>query len=118
MKFQSTNLIALDTQTVERLENPEYPKLEPHQVRTFKVQVPMIVEAKAFMKATKYGAVFAIYATLVTNSVQATFELPTQYKDYVFEEKNADMLPQYRPYDCGIHLQEGIQPPFAPIYNL
>ena len=29
-----------------------------------------------------------------------------------------DILPQHRPYDCGIDLQEGTQPPFGPIYNL
>jgi hypothetical protein len=28
------------------------------------------------------------------------------------------MLPQHRPYDCAIDLQEGIQLPFGPIYNL
>jgi hypothetical protein len=36
----------------------------------------------------------------------------------VFEKKNVDMLSQHRPYDCAIDLQEGIQPPFGPIYNL
>jgi hypothetical protein len=36
----------------------------------------------------------------------------------VFEKKNADTLPQHRPYDCGIELQEGAQPPFGPIYSL
>jgi hypothetical protein len=36
----------------------------------------------------------------------------------VFEKKNADTLPQHRPYDCGIELQEGVQPPFGPIYSL
>ena len=68
------------------------------------------------MKATKNRVVFAIYATPATNPVQATFELPTQYKEYhdVFKKKNADMLPQHRPYDCSIDLQEGTQPPFYP----
>jgi hypothetical protein len=28
------------------------------------------------------------------------------------------MFSQYHPYDCTIHLQEGIQPPFGSIYNL
>ena len=72
------------------------------------------------MKAAKNGAVFAIYATPATNPVQTTSELPAQYKEYqdVYEKKNVDMLPQYRPYDCGIDLQEGIEPPFGPIYNL
>ena len=33
-------------------------------------------------------------------------------------KKNADILPQHRPYDCAIELQEGAQPPFGPIYSL
>ena len=46
--------------------------------------------------------------------------LPTQYEDFknVFEKKNADIVPQHRPYDYAIELQEGAQPPFGPIYNL
>ncbi|MCO5584595.1 hypothetical protein L7F22_038526 [Adiantum nelumboides] len=46
--------------------------------------------------------------------------LPHQYQDYndVFEKKNADLLPEHRPYDCAIELQEGAQPPFGPIYKL
>jgi hypothetical protein len=43
-----------------------------------------------------------------------------QYHDFkdVFEKKNADILPEHRPYDCAIELQDGAQPPFGPIYNL
>jgi hypothetical protein len=43
-----------------------------------------------------------------------------QYLDFkdVFEKKNADILPEHRPYDCVIELQDGAQPPFGPIYNL
>ena len=72
------------------------------------------------MKTAKNEVVFAIYATLVSNPVQTTSELPTQYKEYqdVFEKNNADMLPQHHPYDCSIDLQEGTQPSFSPIYNL
>ena len=36
----------------------------------------------------------------------------------VFEKKNADILPEYRSYNCAIELQDGAQPPFGPIYNL
>ena len=28
------------------------------------------------------------------------------------------MLPQHRLYDCAIEVQEGVQPPFGPIYGL
>ena len=46
--------------------------------------------------------------------------LPEQYKPYqdVFEKKNADILPQHRPYDCTIDIKDGAQVPFGPIYNL
>jgi hypothetical protein len=30
----------------------------------------------------------------------------------------ADTIPDHRPYDCAIDLQDGTQPPFGPIYNL
>jgi hypothetical protein len=36
----------------------------------------------------------------------------------VFEKKNANTLPQHRPYDCGIEIQKDAQPPFGPIYSL
>ncbi|KAH7439596.1 hypothetical protein KP509_04G068000 [Ceratopteris richardii] len=37
---------------------------------------------------------------------------------HVFEKKNADILPEHRPYDYPIDLQEGAQPSFGPIYRL
>ena len=36
----------------------------------------------------------------------------------MFQKKNANILPEHRPYDCAIELEEGAQPPFGPIYNL
>jgi hypothetical protein len=36
----------------------------------------------------------------------------------MFEKKNANTLPKHRPYDCTVDLEERIQPPFEPIYNL
>ena len=46
--------------------------------------------------------------------------LPEQYKSYqdVFKKKNADILPQHRPYDCAIDIEDGAQVPFGAIYNL
>ena len=57
---------------------------------------------------------------MIIESNEKSSGLPNQYKEYqdVFEKKNADMLPQHRLYGCGIDLQEGIQPPFGPIYSL
>ena len=49
-----------------------------------------------------------------------TDSLPSKYEDFrdVFEKKNVDRLPEHRPYDCLIDLQEGVSPPFGPIYGL
>ena len=49
-----------------------------------------------------------------------TDSLPSKYEDFgdVFEKKNVDLLPEHRPYDCLIDLQEGASPPFGPIYGL
>jgi hypothetical protein len=44
----------------------------------------------------------------------------TKYQNYknVFEKENVNILPQQWPYNCAIALQESMQPPFGPIYNL
>ncbi len=45
---------------------------------------------------------------------------PLPYRDFsdVFEKRNADRLPEHRPYDCPIDLQEGMCSPFGPMYGL
>ena len=60
-----------------------------------------------------------IYATPIQEETPPT-TIPERYKQFqdVFEKKNADILPEHRPYDCAIDLQDGAQPPFGPIYNL
>jgi len=79
-----------------------------------------MVGARAFMRAAKNGNMFVIYAIPTSQPVQEPTKLPAEYEEYrdMFEKKNADTLPQHRPYDCGIKLQEGAQPPFGPIYSL
>ena len=49
-----------------------------------------------------------------------TDSLPSKYEDFgdVFEKKNVDRLPEHRPYDYPIDLQEVVNPPFGPIYGL
>ena len=46
--------------------------------------------------------------------------IPSEYSDLadVFNEKDAEVLPPHRPYDCPIDLVEGESPPFCSIYNL
>jgi hypothetical protein len=55
-----------------------------------------------------------------TSTETGVQEIPIQYHDFkdVFEKKNADILLKHHPYDCTIELQDGVQPPFGPIYNL
>ena len=47
-------------------------------------------------------------------------KLPEHYKNYldVFDRKESDKLPPYRPFDCKIPLQEGKEPPYSPLYNM
>ncbi len=79
-----------------------------------------MVGDRACMRAAKNGNMFAIYAISTSQPVQEPTKLLAKYEEYrdVFEKKNADTLPQHRPYDCGIELQEDAQPPFGPIYSL
>jgi len=85
-----------------------------------KVGKPLFIGARAFVRSSKEGAPFVIYAAPISAEKSSTASIPEQYKDFedVFQKKNADILPEHRPYDCAINLQEGAQPPFGPIYNL
>jgi hypothetical protein len=78
-----------------------------------------MVGARAFMRVAKNGNMFVIYAIPTSQPIQEPTKLLAQYEyRNVFEKKNVDTLLQHRPYDCGIELQEGAQPPFGPIYSL
>ncbi|KAH7405600.1 hypothetical protein KP509_15G077200 [Ceratopteris richardii] len=82
---------------------------------------PAYVRAKAFIHAVRKEPTYMIYAIPAKESEKDDpVQLPNQYKGFedVFEKKNADILPEHRPYDCPIDLQEGAQPPFGPIYIL
>ena len=63
-----------------------------------------------------------VHSALESSSPMKTTidSLPSKYEDFgdVFEKKNVDRLPEHRPYDCLIFLQEGASPPFDPIYGL
>ena len=47
-------------------------------------------------------------------------KIPSEYHDFaeVFSKTEAHKLPEHRPYDLKIPLQEGTTPPFGPVYNL
>jgi hypothetical protein len=55
-----------------------------------------------------------------SNAIIKNIEIPDIYKEYtdVFEKKNADLLPEHRPYDIAIDLQPGKSAPWGPIYSL
>ena len=47
-------------------------------------------------------------------------KVPPEYHDllHVFSRKEADRLPENRPYDLKIELQDGKQPGFGPLYSM
>jgi hypothetical protein len=92
---------------------------QPGECQKTSGKKPLLVGAKAFMKVAKENTPFIIYATPIQEETSST-TIPERYKQFqdVFEKKNADVLPEHRPYDCAIDLQDGAQPPFGPIYNL
>jgi hypothetical protein len=80
--------------------------------------------AVPFYQTTKNLQVFAIHINPANNknpqSEPKPVKLPEKYKDFVnvFEKNKADQLPEHRPYNCPIDLEEGHSPPFGPIYGL
>jgi len=79
------------------------PPISHHQ----KLQKPLYIGARAFTRVAKNSIMFAVYATPTTNTT--IIVLLKQYEAYedVFEKKNEDILPQYQPYNCTIHLKKG-----------
>jgi hypothetical protein len=51
-------------------------------VEISKIQVPLIVEARTFMRVAKKRTMFVIYATLIMESVNGHEDLPICYKEY------------------------------------
>lgn len=104
---------------LQRMTFPmEYPENKP--IRRPRFRKPLFIGARAFVRTSKEGTPFVIYAIPTNKEHVLTASIPKQYKDFqdVFQIKNADMLPEHRPYDHAIDLEEGAQLPFGPIYNL
>ena len=76
----------------------------------------------AFSRIAKCHQVFAVHVYPSSDTPVIPFEnsIPEKYKDYaeVFCKREADKLPQHRPYDMKIDLLADQQPPWLPIYNL
>ena len=85
-----------------------------------KIPISLMVGARTFMRAAKKRTMLAIYTTPTSKLAPKSNGLPIQYEEFqdVFEKKYADTLPQRRPHECAIELQEGAQPSFRPIYSL
>lgn len=93
---------------------------QKNPVRKPRVKKPLFIGARAFVRSSRECAPFVIYAAPTSKEKTSTTSIPERYRDFedVFQKKNADILPEHRPYDCAIDLEEGAQPPFGPIYNL
>jgi hypothetical protein len=72
---------------------------------------PLFIGARTFMRATKTGTPFVIYATPTSEETTTSINIPAQYKEFqdVFEKKNANILLEHRLHDCAIDLQDGAQ---------
>ena len=93
----------------------DHQQFKSHHRKLSKIQVPLVVGAKAFMRPAKKRTMFAIYAMPIIESIKGPEALLTHYKKYqdVFEKKNIDMLPQHCPCDCVIDHQDGTELPFG-----
>jgi len=58
------------------------PNPYPYQVQGSTVKVPLIVGARAFMRAAKNGNMFAIHAISTSQPVQEPTKLPVEYEEY------------------------------------
>ena len=59
-------------------------------------------------------------ATSVSGTPPDLSGVPPEYHEFadVFSKTKADILPEHRPYDLKITLEEGATPPLGPIYSL
>lgn len=78
------------------------------------------ISAKPFLDEAKENQAYIAFASPGQKDETIPSKLPEKYADYadVFDERNASLLPEHRPYDCAIELEPGTQPPFGPIYGL
>jgi hypothetical protein len=72
-----------------------------------------------FRKVARDYQVFAVHISPADTTTKEN-TLPDKYVKFtdVFDEKEADMLPEHRKYDIAIELEDGSTAPFGPIYNL
>jgi hypothetical protein len=64
---------------------------------------PTFIEKNSFMKVDMKGNAFLIYVFPSPNVEPHPHEIPSQYQEFkdVFQKKNVNTLPKYRPYNCN-----------------
>ena len=92
-----------------------------------------LVNAEVFLRATKLAGSQSFHIHLSDFSKSASARkanlakdpvdlsnIPSEYHEFadVFSESQANTLALHRPYDLKIHLDEGMSPPWGPIYSL
>ena len=86
-----------------------------------------LVNAVAYARACKLAGSqsFRLFASQIPD-VSDTFSdsdlsnVPEEYHEFadVFSKSRSDKLPEHRPYDLKIHLEEGTEPPLGTMYSL
>ena len=91
-----------------------------------------LVGAAAFQRACKdansepimlmavHSEVSLRSSKVASDTPKPSFKIPDKYTDFsdVFDEIAADELPEHRPYDLKIELEEGASPPLGRLYPL
>ena len=77
--------------TFSRKHSKDIPSRKPQ------IEKPLIIGARAFVRASKGGTPFVIYANPASEEKISTLSLPEQYKAFkdVFQKKNADILSEH-----------------------
>ena len=104
---------------------PEPPEIPSVPVDTQSPVRISFVGAPAFARLTRQTTAYALQVVPISALAPAPHEgtsatLPSKYSQYgdVFSKKEADTIPEHRPYDCPIDLEPEAKPPWGPIYSL
>ena len=86
-----------------------------------------LVDAASYIRACKLpgSQSFRIYASALSDNHSDIPDpdlsnVPEEYHEFadVFSKAKSDILPEHRPYDLKINLEEGTQPPLGTMYSL
>ena len=91
-------LVECNTSIDWRLRKITFP-IKAKPVRRPQFKKPLFIGARSFVRSSKEGTTFVIYATPTRGETISTASISEQYKDFqdVFQKKNADMLLEHRP---------------------